>query len=77
VGLRETHSIERHGVEKEEPQPDPRSALIWPVGLVGCGFDFFLFAGEVGLVWFFFFFFFFFFFKLIKAQKWLTFPSRF
>ena len=30
VGLRETHGIELHGAEKEEPQPDPRSALIWP-----------------------------------------------
>jgi hypothetical protein len=69
VGLRETHDIELHVTEKEEPQPDP-----WPASLASRGFDFFLVyqRGGSGL-----FFFFFLVFRMIKAQKRLTFPSRF
>jgi hypothetical protein len=73
VGLQETHGIELHVTEKEEPQPDPWPALIWPASLAGRGFDFFFVRrrGGSGLV------FFFLVFRMIKAQKRLTFPSRF
>jgi hypothetical protein len=58
VGLQETHGIELHVTEKEEPQPDPWPALIWPASLAGRGFDFFFVRrrGGSGLVFFFFFF---------------------
>jgi hypothetical protein len=61
MGLQETHGIELHVTEKEEPQPDPWPALIWPASLAGRGFDFFFCSSE-RWVWSGFFFFFFFFF---------------
>jgi hypothetical protein len=78
VGLRETHGAKPHGAEKEgEPhgaELDPRPAWIWSVtkthGWVSLAVGLVFLSG-----WFFFFFFFFF--RMIKFQKWLTFPSRF